>query len=48
MITTTEPYEVTDNPKPLFLVDFGQKVVQFDPLTLFAFTGTERWGSLFT
>ena len=41
-IKTTDPYITTYNPQPIFIVDFGQKVTQFDPLQLFNISGTDR------
>ena len=42
VITSSAKYVVTHNPQPLFLVDYGQKVQQLDPLQLFNITGTDR------
>ncbi|KAK9812889.1 hypothetical protein WJX72_005294 [[Myrmecia] bisecta] len=42
VIKSSEPYGVTNNPTPLFLVDFGEKVLEIDPLQLFNITGTNR------
>lgn len=39
-ITSTEPKQVTGNPTPCFIIDFGERVVQLDPLTLFTIEGT--------
>ena len=41
-ISCSERYLVTHNPSPTFLVDYGQKVLQFDPLQLFNISGTNR------
>ena len=43
VITSSAEYVVTHNPRPQFLLDFGQKVQQLDPLQLFNFTGSDRW-----
>ena len=41
-ITSSAQYVVTHNPQPQFLVDYGEKVQQLDPLQLFNISGTDR------
>lgn len=45
-ITSSAQYVVTHNPQPQFLVDYGEKVQQLDPLQLFNITGTDRYAHL--
>ena len=41
-ITSTQQKDVNDVAAPSFLVDFGGRVRQLDPLKLFTLTGSNR------
>ena len=40
MISTTEKNQVIGNPNPVFVINFGERIVQLDPLSLFTIKGT--------
>ncbi|KAK9840767.1 hypothetical protein WJX81_003336 [Elliptochloris bilobata] len=41
-IHSTERYAVTNNPRPVFVLDFGGRLAALDPLLLFNISGTNR------
>ncbi|KAK9800174.1 hypothetical protein WJX73_003425 [Symbiochloris irregularis] len=41
-VTNTQRYNMATSASPAFLVDFGERVTEVDPLQLFTMTGTDR------